>query len=165
MTDIEYSFGTGDGVVHTWSGAADLDVAGTGLFDAVALDFDGDGMADDALWDATGSGVADLAALDLDDDGRPDHFYTDPTGLGTWDHQVSGLPGDSANEPLDWITRTGTDQVGSSVTCDIAFPPPALDRLPEAGEYAGRPGEHRFDRIAEETTSDLPAVDGAAPRP
>ena len=107
MTDIDYSFGTGDGVVHEWSSAADPALAGTGLSDAVRLDFDGDGLADDALWDSAGTGIADIAALDLDDDGIPDHFFTDPTGLGTWDHRISGAPADADEEPLAWITRTG----------------------------------------------------------
>jgi len=176
MTDIEYSFGTGYGVVHDWSSTADLDLAGTGLFDAVALDFDGDGMADDALWDSTGAGVADLAALDLDDDGLPDHFYTDPTGLGTWNHQVSGFPADSVNEPLDWITRTGpapgaevsADSAASpdtAVTRDISFPQLGYDLLPGAGDYAGRPGDHRFDRMADEITSDIASTDADASPP
>ncbi|WP_218000632.1 hypothetical protein [Nocardia higoensis] len=155
MTDIEYSFGTGDGVVHDWSSAADLDLAGTGLFDAVRLDFDGDGLADDALWDSSGAGAADLAALDLDDDGLPDHFYTDPTGQGTWDHRVSGLPADAVSEPLDWITRTGPAPgvdapapsadafPGVTGTCDVAFGPSAYGPGADAGEYSGRPGEQR----------------------
>lgn len=163
MTDIGYSFGTGDGVVHEWSSAADLDLAGTGLFDAVRLDFDGDGLADDALWDSTGSGTADIAALDLDDDGAPDHFFTDPTGLGTWDHQVSGAPADAANEPLEWITRTSPapgqddpplppESTTLASTWDIAFGPATPTVPTESGEYAGRPGEQR----SEQAVGDIP---------
>ncbi|WP_067863390.1 hypothetical protein [Nocardia shimofusensis] len=174
MTDIEYSFGTGDGVVHDWSSAADLDLAGTGLFDAVRLDFDGDGLADDALWDSTGAGVADIAALDLDDDGVPDHFYTDPTGEGTWDHHVSGSPADAANEPLEWIVRTGPSSgaevapdagssPGATVACDIAFGRSAYAALPEAGEYSGRPGDQRVEQSATETGTDLPVTDETEP--
>ncbi|MET7770441.1 hypothetical protein [Nocardia sp. NPDC005366] len=107
MNEIEYVFGTGDGTVHVWASEADLDLADTGTTDAVQLDFDGDGLADDALWDATGAGVADIAALDLDDDGVLDHFYTDPTGLGTWEHRITGAAADAAAEPLGWIVRTG----------------------------------------------------------
>jgi len=173
MTDIEYSFGTGDGIVHDWSSAADLDLAGTGLFDAVGLDFDGDGLADDALWDSTGAGVADLAALDLDDDGLPDHFYTDPTGQGTWDHQVSGSPADALSEPLDWITRTGpapdanaTAPVpgaspGTAVTCDIAFAPATYGARAEPGEYSGHPGDRRPEPTFGASPADRAAVDGA----
>jgi hypothetical protein len=87
MTQIEYVFGTGDGVVHTWSSPADLDLSGYGA-DAVRLDFDGSGYADDAMWDSDGDGVADIVALDLDHDGILDHFFTDPTGTGTWDRQI-----------------------------------------------------------------------------
>ncbi|WP_194816595.1 hypothetical protein [Nocardia sp. XZ_19_385] len=103
MSDIEYVFGTGAGEVHVWSSPADLELARTGTVDAVQLDFDGDGLFDDALWDTHGAGVADVAALDLNDDGVLDHFYTDPSGLGTWNHLVTGF--DSANEPLEWTIR------------------------------------------------------------
>ncbi|WP_054815225.1 hypothetical protein [Nocardia arizonensis] len=106
MNEIEYVFGTGDGTTHTWTSQADLDLARTGALDAVQLDFDGDGLADDALWDTTGSGTADIAALDLDDDGLLDHFYTDPTGAGTWDHRITGSSADADQEPLGWIVRT-----------------------------------------------------------
>ncbi|MFC9893283.1 hypothetical protein ACFVMC_06295 [Nocardia sp. NPDC127579] len=103
MSDIEYVFGTGDGELHVWSSPADLELANTGTVDAVQLDFDGDGLLDDALWDTRGAGSADVAGLDLNDDGVLDHFYTDPTGLGTWNHLVTGF--DTANEPLAWSTR------------------------------------------------------------
>ncbi|MFD0360380.1 hypothetical protein ACFQZZ_02840 [Nocardia sp. GCM10030253] len=107
MNEIEYVFGTGDGTVHVWSTPADLELAGPGVADALQLDFDGDGLADDALWDSHGTGIADVAALDLDDDGVLDHFYTDPSGLGTWDHLVTGAESDAGSEQLDWIVRTG----------------------------------------------------------
>ncbi|MGW0250182.1 hypothetical protein ACWDYH_26515 [Nocardia goodfellowii] len=115
MSDIEYVFGTGDGEVHVWSSPADLELARTGTVDAVQLDFDGDGLLDDALWDTHGTGVADVAALDLTDDGILDHFYTDPSGLGTWNHLVTGF--DSANEPLEWTIR----------------PEPGLETEPDTG--------------------------------
>ncbi|MFI6170918.1 hypothetical protein ACIBCN_29355 [Nocardia sp. NPDC051052] len=106
MNEIEYVFGTGDGTVHVWHSQADLELAGPAAADAIRLDFDGDGLADDAMWDTGGSGIADVAALDLDDDGVLDHFYTDPSGLGTWDHQITGTASDAVSEPLDWIVRT-----------------------------------------------------------
>ncbi|MEU2037852.1 hypothetical protein [Nocardia niwae] len=109
MDEIEYVFGTGDGSVHVWTSEAELELGGTGAADAVRLDFDGDGIADDALWDPAGSGRAGVAALDLDDDGVLDHFFTDPTDLGTWNHEITGLPADVASEPLDWIVRTDAD--------------------------------------------------------
>ncbi|MFI9507505.1 hypothetical protein [Nocardia sp. NPDC052566] len=107
MTDIEYAFGTGDGIVHGWVSQAELELARSGAADAIQLDFDGDGLLDDAMWDSDGDGIADVAALDLDDDGVLDHFYTDPTGLGTWAHQVTGAAADAVSEPLAWIVRTG----------------------------------------------------------
>lgn len=106
MNEIEYVFGTGDGTVHVWHSEADLALAGPGSADAIRLDFDGDGIADDAMWDTCGSGIADVAALDLDDDGVLDHFYTDPSGLGTWDHSITGIAADAVSEPLDWIVRS-----------------------------------------------------------
>lgn len=142
MNEIEYVFGTGDGRVHVWTSEADLQLTGTGMADAVGLDFDGDGFADDALWDSGGSGIADIAALDLDDDGVLDYFFTDPTGLGTWDHQITGLSADAASEPFDWIVRTGADGPDRSVTdaphSDSGSPHPDADHpaaLPDRAPY------------------------------
>ncbi|TLG18016.1 hypothetical protein FEK35_02565 [Nocardia cyriacigeorgica] len=103
MNEIEYAFGTGDGTVDVWSTQANLELAGSP--DAVQLDFDGDGLIDDAMWDTQGDGVADVAALDLNDDGVLDAFFTDPSGHGVWDHQITGSTADAASEPLDWIVR------------------------------------------------------------
>lgn len=103
MNEIEYAFGTGDGTVDVWSTQANLELAGSP--DAVQLDFDGDGLIDDAMWDTQGDGVADVAALDLNDDGVLDAFFTDPSGHGVWDHQITGTTADAASEPLDWIVR------------------------------------------------------------
>ncbi|MEU1550903.1 hypothetical protein [Nocardia sp. NPDC005745] len=150
MNEIEYVFGTGDGPVHVWASQADLELGDTGAADAVRLDFDGDGIADDALWDPAGSGRAGIAALDLDDDGVPDHFFTDPTGLGTWNHQITGLPGDAASEPLDWIVRTEAD-----------MPDRALGdaRLSEAqvnsDSAAASPGDSAAESIPEHLTHRL----------
>ncbi|MEU1958501.1 hypothetical protein [Nocardia sp. NPDC019304] len=133
MNEIEYVFGTGDGPVHVWTSEADLTLGDAGTADAVRLDFDGDGIADDALWDAAGCGRAGIAALDLDDDGVLDHFFTDPTGLGTWNHQITGLPGDTANEPLDWIVRTDTDGPDRLLGEARSSGSPPEPDLPEAG--------------------------------
>ncbi|WP_280239153.1 hypothetical protein [Nocardia abscessus] len=146
MNEIEYVFGTGDGPVHVWTSEADLELGGTGTADAVRLDFDGDGIADDALWDSAGSGRADIAALDLDDDGVLDHFFTDPTGLGTWNHHVTGLPGDAASEPLDWIVRTdapGPDRAPSGEQLpDSPLPEPDQGGAPFGNPAAGPLPEH-----------------------
>src|SRR5690606_11196167 len=120
--------------------------------------------------DSTGDGVADIAALDLDDDGLPDHFYTDPTGQGTWDHQVSGAPADSVNEPLEWIVRTGPAPGAevppdpgsfsdSTVVCDIAFGTSGYALPPETGEYSGRPGDQRIERPAAGTATEPPVTE------
>jgi hypothetical protein len=106
MNEIEYVFGTGDGTVHAWSSQANLELTISGIPDAVQLDFDGDGLADDVMWEPHGTGVADVVGLDLDDDGVLDHFYTDPSGFGIWDHLITGAESDAGSEPLDWIVRT-----------------------------------------------------------
>ncbi|GGF16611.1 hypothetical protein [Williamsia phyllosphaerae] len=85
---ITYGFGTGVGEMSSWTSAADHDLSGDGVPDAVRLDFDGDGSADDAMWDSDGDGRADLAVLDTDGDGAPDAYYSD-TGRGLWDHRVT----------------------------------------------------------------------------
>lgn len=114
MNEIEYVFGTGDGMVHVWTSQADLDLSGSGGNDAVALDFDGDGLVDDVLWDSHGTGIADVAGLDLDDDGVPDHFFTDPSGNGTWNHQITGSPDDADSEHLAWLERTEPDHFAAN---------------------------------------------------
>ncbi|MGY4098139.1 hypothetical protein ACW2Q0_01025 [Nocardia sp. R16R-3T] len=123
MNQIEYVFGTGDGTVHVWTSPTDRDVSGSGVGDAVVLDFDGDGLVDDVLWDSHGTGIADVVGLDLDDDGVLDHFFTDPTGSGTWDHQITGSPADAGSEHLAWIERIepepdhfATDEFGADLS-------------------------------------------------
>lgn len=127
VSEIEYVFGTGDGIVHHWTGQAELALAETGVADALWLDFDGDGRADDALWDSDGDGVADVAALDLDDDGVLDHFFTDPRGDGTWSHQVTGAAEDAASEPLPWVERPAPEPS----VLETARPLPNVDPLPD----------------------------------
>ncbi|WP_107653482.1 hypothetical protein [Nocardia suismassiliense] len=167
MNEIEYVFGTGDGSVHVWSSAADLELARSGTADAVQLDFDGDGLADDALWDTAGSGIADVAALDLDDDGVLDHFYTDPTGLGTWNHHITGSTADAVSEPLDWIVRTDhIDARQHAVPADagagqpdrLCEPPGFDEQLPRTDHPATTMNE---DRPAA-TTDELPGIDQPA---
>ncbi|WP_194832471.1 hypothetical protein [Nocardia sp. XZ_19_369] len=168
MNEIEYVFGTGDGPVHVWSSEADLELARSGTADAVQLDFDGDGLADDALWDTAGSGIADVAALDLDDDGVLDHFYTDPAGLGTWNHHITGSTADAVSEPLDWIVRTDhVDAKQHAVPTDtgarqpdrLSEPPGFADeQLPRTDQPAATMDE---DRPAT-TTDELPGIDQPA---
>lgn len=133
MNEIEYVFGTGDGTVHVWHSQADLELAGpaSATADAVQLDFDGDGLADDAMWDTCGSGIADVAALDLDNDGVLDHFYTDPTGFGTWNHHITGTASDAVSEPLDWIVRTDHMEAQQHTAADVApqDPIPGLSQV------------------------------------
>ncbi|MBF6286945.1 hypothetical protein [Nocardia cyriacigeorgica] len=139
MNEIEYAFGTGDGTVDVWSTQADLELAGSP--DAVRLDFDGDGLIDDALWDTQGDGVADVAALDLNDDGVLDAFFTDPSGHGVWDHQITGSTADAASEPLDWIVRgegpPAADAPDSPAGYETSHPAPPPD--PVTGQVLPHP--------------------------
>ncbi|MBJ8346463.1 pullulanase [Antrihabitans sp. YC2-6] len=108
MGGIEYSFGTGPDDPTSWSSAPDRDLGELGAPDAVALDFDGDGLIDDAMWDSDHDLVADTAALDLDDDGEVDVFYADPTGTGIWNDAV--LRPTSVAEPaagIEWRDSSG----------------------------------------------------------
>lgn len=85
MDPLDYSFGTGVGTPTTWTSLADLSVGAVGSLDAVALDFDGDGWRDDAMWDFDGDTVADHSVLDVGDEAR---YFTDPSGEGTWNQEV-----------------------------------------------------------------------------
>lgn len=123
MNEIEYVFGTGDGIVHSWSSPAELALAETGVADAVWLDFDGDTSIDDALWDSDRDGVADVAALDLDDDGVLDHFFTDPAADGTWSHQITGAAEHAEQEPLPWVERAAPNE-------------PAIDASGSSADFA-----------------------------
>ncbi|MFI9405569.1 hypothetical protein [Nocardia sp. NPDC052316] len=185
MNEIEYVFGTGDGPVHVWSSEADLDLARSGTADAVRLDFDGDGLADDAMWDTAGSGIADVAALDLDDDGVLDHFYTDPTGLGTWNHHITGSAVDAVSEPLDWIVRTDhvdaeqhavpadagaaqPDRLSAPPSVDaeelpqVDHPTTTTDQLPGTDHPAKTTDEPRGTDHPAATADELPGADNSA---
>jgi hypothetical protein len=110
---ISYVFGTGQDPVHHHVSPADVALGPAGLRDAVALDFDGDGRVDDALWDADGDGAADRSVLDLDDDGRPDHAYADPSGRGLWDTRVpfaAGADPVTAGAALTWNDVRGRSE-------------------------------------------------------
>ncbi len=111
MNALEYSFGTGTGTASVWSSTADLDLGERAGPDAVALDFDGDGRVDDAMWDSNHDGVADMSALDTDNDGSIDDFYTDPSHFGVWDHQVGDTVHAARGESrIEWTDRAGTNQ-------------------------------------------------------
>ena len=121
MGPISYVFGTGRGPVHRHVSPADTDLPGGAAegADAVALDFDGDGRVDDALWDADGDGVAERSVLDLDDDGRADHAYADPAGRGVWDARA---PLDAGPGPTTvGVALTWTDVRGRSAGGDAAL--------------------------------------------
>ena len=100
MYEIDYCFGTGLGLPTTWDSAADWDLGSPGELDAVRLDFDGDGLRDDAMWDSDGDGSADTVALDLDDDAQPDHFFTDPSRTGVWNHEIATPDSETRNTEL-----------------------------------------------------------------
>ncbi|WP_345493977.1 hypothetical protein [Nocardia callitridis] len=162
MNDIEYVFGTGDGHVHTWTGAADLELATPGIADALQLDFDGDGSADDALWDSGGTGIANVAALDLDDDGVLDHFFTDPSGLGTWDHQITGSPTDAGDERLAWIVRSDSEQPDAALPADSCADPAAPAADSGAAPEHSIPHSDLPDYLANALTRDARRFDEGA---
>lgn len=105
--EIEYGFGTGDGLVSVWHSPADLDVSGDGVLDAVLLDFDGDGLVDDAMWDSDGDGIADTVLLGIYGD-DPLRGFVDGAGDGTWAQEV---------DPPDGRGRgsAGDEEVGAPV--------------------------------------------------
>lgn len=73
------------------------------------MDFDGDGLFDDALVDLDDDGLADRVALDLDDDGSPESMFADD-GSGTW-AMTPGLDGRIRWVGLDGIEHPATGQV------------------------------------------------------
>jgi hypothetical protein len=89
---VDYCLDAGDGTASMWSGPADLDL-------------DGDGLFDDVLVDDNGDGLADHATLDLDDDGTPEAGFTDD-GSGSW--SVSG----GAERQLRWLSLDGVEHTG-----------------------------------------------------
>lgn len=126
---IEYVFGAGDGRTSTWTSSADLTLGG-GAPDAVRLDFDGDGLFDDALWDRDHDGRADCSALDLDDDGTVDTWFTDD-GSGVW--------GKRSESPSD--TGPGEQPDPAPLPAPPAPPAPAEPPTPS--------GERTFDSNAD----------------
>ncbi|MFD4294765.1 hypothetical protein ACFWPA_01710 [Rhodococcus sp. NPDC058505] len=119
MELVEYVFGTGVGDPHAWVSPADLDLGPPGGLDAVALDFDGDGWRDDALWDRDGDGVAEFSVLDVGTETA--RYFTDPGGAGTWASETGSpdLPAPAARTPAaagaapdDGGTDTGIDTDG-----------------------------------------------------
>lgn len=85
---MDYCLDAGDGTASIWTGPAELDLDGDGLFDDTMTDLDGDGFADHA-------------ALDLDDDGVPEAHVTDD-GSGKW--LTGGMSG-----PLRWLGLDGVE--------------------------------------------------------
>ena len=84
-----------------------------------ALDFDGDGLRDDALADFDGDGVVDHAVLDLDNDGTPE--ATSPTtgrgrGRWPWTGRAGALPSEAGTPPagggLRWFGLDGVEHTG-----------------------------------------------------
>lgn len=89
---MDYCLDAGDGTASIWTGPAEVDLDGDGLFDDLFSDLDGDGLADQA-------------GLDLDDDGEPEALFTDD-GTGAW------AVGGAASGPLRWFGLDGVEHTG-----------------------------------------------------
>jgi len=104
---MDYCLDAGDGTASIWTGPAELDL-------------DGDGLFDDALSDLDDDGLADHAALDLDDDGVPEARFTDD-GSGTW--LTGGTTG-----PLRWLGLDGAEHTDPVADVDAdGYPDRLLD--------------------------------------
>lgn len=104
---MDYCLGDGDGSASMWSAAElTVDTDEDGVFDAIGLDFDGDGRIDDAFTDLDGDGTADHLMLDFDDDDRAEASFTDD-GSGTWAVGVDGRSGQVRWLGLDGVESTG----------------------------------------------------------
>ncbi|EOM74533.1 hypothetical protein DW322_05010 [Rhodococcus rhodnii] len=131
---VEYAFGTGIGEPTVWHSPADTEFAG---FPAVRLDFDGDGLLDDMMWDSDGDGIADHSILDADlwdgsewDGSESPRLFTDPTGLGTWNHEVPPLVPSAAPEQHtnpQSVPRTGDVPERATPLPDAGCAPVAAD--------------------------------------
>lgn len=88
---MEYCLDAGDGTATIWTGPAEVDL-------------DGDGLFDDTLDDLDDDGLADHAGVDLDDDGVPEARYTDD-GSGTW-----AVAGEATGRPLRWFGLDGAER-------------------------------------------------------
>ncbi|MGV0849182.1 pullulanase [Mycolicibacterium phlei] len=96
---MDYCLSDGDGSASIWSAPPDVDIGG---FDAVGLDFDGDGLVDDAMADLDADDVADHLVRDHATD--PAYFTDD--GTGTWAIGVDPVRG------LRWFGLDGAEQFG-----------------------------------------------------
>ena len=103
---MDYCLDAGNGSASIWSGPAELDI-------------DGDGLFDDLMTDADGDGLADHAALDLDDDGVPEAHHTDD-GSGAW--AIGG-----ADRPLRWLSLDGAEHTGPGDVDGDGSPEQLLD--------------------------------------
>lgn len=90
---MDYCLDAGNGTAAIWTGPAEADI-------------DGDGLFDDALADLDGDGFADQVALDLDDDGVAEALYGDD-GSGTW-----ALPGAGPTRSPRWFGLDGVEHAG-----------------------------------------------------
>lgn len=155
---MDYCLDAGDGTASIWTGPAEVDLDGDGLFDDVLADLDDDGMADHA-------------DLDLDDDGRPEARYTDD-GSGAW-----MVGGSAAAGPLRWFGLDGVEHAGADTGTDVDGDGVA-DRLLDVNRdgladralstggqsttgYVDTDGDGRWDVMLADTDGDGSA-DGAA---
>ncbi len=104
LNGMDYCLSDGAGGADIYSADPTLDIDGDGILDAIGLDLDADGHADDALADLDGpDGLADHAVHGLD--GPAPVYFTDD-GAGTWAVAV-----DRAGQ-LRWFGPDGTESFG-----------------------------------------------------
>lgn len=149
---MDYCLDAGDGTAEIWTGPAELDLDGDGLFDDVLSDLDDDGLAD-------------RAALDLDDDGGAEAIYGDD-GTGSWT-MLGGVPA----APPRWFGLDGAEHSGGAADVDgdgVAERLSDTDRdgladraIGEGVGFADTDGDGRWDVRLVDPDGDG-AADGAA---
>ena len=107
---MDYFFGDGVGEPTQWQAEPDLTL-GTGAADAIWIDFDGDGYADDAMWDSDIDGTADRVVTDVHAGDQA--VYADEGGRGVWNAYAGGAGALAAGSVGGGSVGGGSVGVGS----------------------------------------------------